>query len=107
MIISAIELFIMNPLCLLVSYAIIQNKWWRAPLEIVTCTLQIMGTLVYVGTEWLYGWKHIEADSTLSFTPHHLFYFWLCFVVANPIWIITPLLLIIRAFNSLKPVQLK
>lgn len=43
-----------GPGCLLVYYGYHKRASWRAPVEIATCTLQIMGTIVFVFTEVLF-----------------------------------------------------
>jgi cholestenol delta-isomerase len=103
MLVSGVELFLMGPLCLLLVYAILKKKHYRHPLQILVCTLQLMGTIMFAGTEIYTGCHNIPTDFGLTFTPDKLFYFWLLFVVANLVWIVVPLGLIRSSFVALKP----
>jgi len=47
MMISLVELTIMGPLCLAVFYAYYQGKRWRHVLEVLTCGIQIFGTVSF------------------------------------------------------------
>ncbi|KAL6062216.1 Cholestenol delta-isomerase [Balamuthia mandrillaris] len=100
MIVSGVELFLMSPLCLLTVHAICQRKKWRHLLEIVLCVIQIFGTIVFAGGEIYSGFHNVPADFDFTFTMAEIVYFWIFFVVANPVWIVIPLLLIWKAWNE-------
>jgi hypothetical protein len=105
MIISLIELFIMSPLCLVVYYGYHRKTAWRAPVELVTCTLHAMGTVVFVGSELLVGLKDVPCDWTLSFSIYHLIYFWFAFVFCNTLWIALPTRLAIDCIQQVTQQQ--
>ena len=42
----------------------------------------------------------MPVDRDLTFSGHHLLYFWFAFVAANPVWIIVPLIVIVSACKN-------
>eukprot|EP01095_Lingulamoeba_sp_RSL-Kostka_P011857 TRINITY_DN460_c0_g1_i2.p1 TRINITY_DN460_c0_g1~~TRINITY_DN460_c0_g1_i2.p1 ORF type:complete len:126 (+),score=22.82 TRINITY_DN460_c0_g1_i2:333-710(+) len=93
MVISNAEIFIMAPACLLVFYAISKQKPWRYPAEIFISTFQLFGTISFAGSEILSGFENVPYGDP--------FYFWLCFVFANMIWIFFPVLSIYLSVNKI------
>ncbi len=43
----------------------------------------------------------MPVDRELTFSFHHILYFWFAFVAANPVWIIVPVLVIVSACKNL------
>jgi cholestenol delta-isomerase len=101
MMISLVELFIMGPLCVLLFHAYTRNKPWKDPLELIVCSIQIMGTIVFTGAEMWEGFPHIPTDFEFSFTAEKVVYFWIFFVMANILWIVLPLNLLWTAFFNI------
>jgi hypothetical protein len=50
-----------------------------------------MGTVLFVSNEWSRDFKDVCQWGCFTFTPANIFYFWIFFVAANPVWIIVPL----------------
>ena len=95
MIISALELVVYTPLCLFWYRSIMCRSPMRHALNLLVSSIQLFGTIMFAGSEVYNGFPNVPVDSSFSFTPHHLLYFWLVFVVANLLWIIVPFLCII------------
>ncbi len=98
MMISITELLIMGPLCILLFYAYCRDKPFRLPLELVVCSIQIFGTIVFTGSEIWEGFPNIPTDFEMTFEKDKVLYFWIFFVAANILWIVLPLRLLLTAF---------
>eukprot|EP01120_Amphizonella_sp_Union-15-10_P000291 TRINITY_DN10310_c0_g2_i1.p1 TRINITY_DN10310_c0_g2~~TRINITY_DN10310_c0_g2_i1.p1 ORF type:complete len:201 (-),score=7.81 TRINITY_DN10310_c0_g2_i1:36-638(-) len=101
MVISILELIFMGPQCLLLYYAIQNNKSWRYPLQIVVSVTQGVGCLIFAGSEILNGFKNVPADLDFTFSTDSIIYFWILFVFANLLWVIVPLYLTIDAWKKI------
>jgi len=101
MVISALELVVMGPLCLFLYYAIQTNKSFRHPLQILVSTIQATGCIIFTGAEILGGLKHIPSDLDFTFTLDKIVYFWIFFVFANILWTCLPAYLIMRSWKRI------
>jgi len=117
--VGLVELLLMQPLCLAVVYLILteetneQTKRLRYCLEIITCTLQYMGLIVFMLPEvMLQEQIHIPALDPVGvpgnawanvqlFDPYHLIYYWFGFWFCNGIWAVVPLLRLRAALRGL------
>eukprot|EP01137_Pigoraptor_chileana_P035238 Opistho-2@28965 len=99
--ISALELFFMGPACLLLFYAILQNKSYRHPLQIIVCAVQVMGTYIFTGDEILVGFKDIPTDFEYTFTTDKVIFFWIFFVFANTLWVVLPTGLMLKSYYEI------
>lgn len=62
-------------LCTACRYrAIVQGKWYRHFCALVASTFQMMGTIMYLGSEWHVGFIHLPTF--VSYT--HLYVFHMC-----------------------------
>ncbi|CAK78763.1 unnamed protein product (macronuclear) [Paramecium tetraurelia] len=104
MTISAIEFFIMGPLCVWIALRIKyqRNEILTNYLIGITSAIQIMGTIFFVANEWSRNFKDVCQQSCFTYTFENIFYFWIFFVAANPVWIIVPLLCIRTASINLQ-----
>ena len=122
--VSLLELFVMAPICLYIYYGyykyfgrkknqnITNTKAKRGilliySLEIIVSTVQLIGTFFYDGQELIHiiradGKEIVDVDYNLSFTFHHIFYFWFGVVIAQLPWIFVPIYMIKRSFKDIK-----
>lgn len=89
-IVSAMELFVKGPLCILLYIAYHHNLSIRDPLELITCATQIYGTVVYLGQEWLTGGHNFDVDWNLTFSMHYLLYFWFAVFFGCLLYFVVP-----------------
>ncbi|XP_001628917.2 3-beta-hydroxysteroid-Delta(8),Delta(7)-isomerase isoform X2 [Nematostella vectensis] len=108
MMICAVELLIMGPLCLLWYHAIIMDKWYKHFLAIITSTFQMMGCILYFSAELYDGCEHIPFTTwPPTFTKFDdLFYFWFIYVFANGVWIIIPSYVMITTLQEMYPIYI-
>lgn len=104
-ILMCIELFILMPLCFTMYYAVQTRQPWRAPLQAITSTIQLLGTIIYIGTEFCDGGQeflpHFQfLDKSFQFTQERLIKFWFPFLSIG-IWIIVPSCLMYNAVVEL------
>ena len=88
-----VELFLQAPGCLCLCYGFFTRQRWRHPLQIFVCSLHLSTTIFYAMTSLVAGLPSLPVDWDLEFTPQHIFYFWICFVLASLMWTVVPLLL--------------
>lgn len=103
MAVSAVEFFIMGPLCVWIALRI---KYKKSPILTnlligMTSAIQIMGTIMFVSNEMSRDFKDVCQWGCYTFTFQNIFYFWIFFVAANPVWIIVPLIEIVKANKRL------
>jgi hypothetical protein len=76
-VLSLVELLVMGPMCLLLYVLYQRRHAARDVTEVALCTMQFLGTVVYVGAELARKtYDSFQVDWELSFTPHYLVYFW-------------------------------
>lgn len=103
--IGLVELLVMYPLCLATVYAILARSSYRFPLELLVSTLQVMGMIIFVGSEVYEGQVNIPAldpvgngsKLSLKFNLYHLMYYWFGFWFCNLLWGVVPYYRIHRA----------
>eukprot|EP01064_Diplonema_japonicum_P033320 TRINITY_DN6524_c0_g3_i1.p1 TRINITY_DN6524_c0_g3~~TRINITY_DN6524_c0_g3_i1.p1 ORF type:complete len:234 (+),score=40.03 TRINITY_DN6524_c0_g3_i1:23-703(+) len=98
-VVGMLEIFIWAPLCLLTYNAIRRGLPSAAPLELITSTCHIVGTIAFITPEFLEGFPNIVTDFNFEFTLHHIVYFWFGFLV-NFLWIFLPLYLMVEPYNT-------
>jgi hypothetical protein len=93
-VLSMFELFVMAPLCLILYHGVRVRAPWRHALQLATSSVQLMGTIIYLGPE-IYWWKgaHLMIDWNLTFSPAYLAYFWFPVALGPLMWIFVPLAL--------------
>eukprot|EP00933_Yihiella_yeosuensis_P060443 TRINITY_DN63205_c0_g1_i1.p1 TRINITY_DN63205_c0_g1~~TRINITY_DN63205_c0_g1_i1.p1 ORF type:complete len:227 (+),score=21.91 TRINITY_DN63205_c0_g1_i1:95-682(+) len=99
-----------GPLCALWLNGILNNTWYRYPVQLTVSALHAFGTLVFWGDElapgymnWFKGkgWKWTATDGPKSI------HWWWAFIGTNAVWVIVPLLYCKSALNAMKgPLQL-
>ncbi|KAJ9456183.1 putative 3-Beta-hydroxysteroid-delta(8) [Diplonema papillatum] len=88
--ITSFEFFVMVPLALAVYWGIRRGCPWRYATELVLCSVQLMGTYLFVGTEVYEGFPNVVTDFNFEFSRDQIVYFWFGFSI-NFIWVIVPL----------------
>lgn len=99
-IITQIELFLMSPLCFLCYLSLRKGNITKFGLCAATAALQLMGTIIFAGSEIVSNFPNTPIDRKFEFTNHHLLYFWFGFG-CNVIWIIFPTLIMINSVLEL------
>ena len=56
---------------------------------------------MFVIPEVLLGFPSVPVDWGLTFSFHHILYFWFAFVLCNPIWVVVPVAMIASAHKHL------
>jgi hypothetical protein len=105
-----IEFFCHYPLCLLTMYGILQNKGWRYPMECITSSFHLMGAIAFLLGEVYEGQHNVPAvdpvgDNGLKFNLYHLTYYWFGFWFCNGVWVVVPILRMIRACKEVSKVM--
>ncbi|XP_031554026.1 probable 3-beta-hydroxysteroid-Delta(8),Delta(7)-isomerase [Actinia tenebrosa] len=102
MTISAVEMVIMTPLCIIWYHSIVQKRWYCHAIAIMTSTFQLMGCIMYVGAEILDGFKHLPSNWPPRFDNFNdLFYFWFVFVCLNGVWVVVPVSIIVKSLYEM------
>jgi hypothetical protein len=99
--VSAIELVVKGPICLLLYRAYHRNSPNRDALEFFTCITQVYGTVVYLGQEAISGAPNLDVDYGLTFSAHYLLYFWFAVVFGSVLYVAVPAYLGWRAYCRL------
>ena len=100
-IVSAMELFVKGPICILLYRAMHRGSKHRDVLEFFTCVTQVYGTIVYLGQEAISGAPNLDVDYNLTFTFHYLLYFWFAVVFGCVLYIIVPVILGWKSYKRL------
>lgn len=111
-VVGLIELFIMQPACLLTLYAILTQSSYRYPLEILTSTFHIAGMLVFVISEVYEGQLNVpaldpvgvpgNAWANVKFLDfYHFTYYWFGFWFCNLVWGYVPAYRIWRSLQEI------
>jgi hypothetical protein len=108
--VGAIELFIMQPLCLACVYCILQRHPYRFPLELITSTFQVMGMILFIVAEVFEGQLNVPALdpvgipgnrwANVKLDLYHFTYYWFGFWFCNLIWGVVPYYRIVRAVQE-------
>ncbi|CAC9474461.1 3-Beta-hydroxysteroid-delta(8) delta(7)-isomerase [Leishmania donovani] len=101
-VVSLIELFVKGPLCVLLYWAFQVRHPMRDALEFFACVTQAYGTIVYLGQEVISGAPNLDVDHDLTFSPHHLFYFWFAVVLGCVLYLLVPAVLGWRSYVRLR-----
>lgn len=105
-VITQIELFIMAPLCFLSYISFRNGSIHKYTFSIVVSSLQIMGGIIFAGSEIVANFPNVPVDRNFQFTFHYLLYFWFGFG-ANLIWILIPLLIILHSMKEIGKLELR
>jgi hypothetical protein len=95
-----IELMILFPLSCSMYYAIKTHSPWRAPIQILTATLQLFNTIIYICTEIFFQkndhfFVHFSHfDPNFEFNLNHIIFFWFP-ILSSLVWIIIPIWFIV------------
>ena len=88
--ISALELFLKGPVCLYLYACYHRRLPARDVVEVFTCVTQVYGTFIYIGQECLTGFTAWDVDWGLTFSFHHLIYFWFAVFFAVGLYGVVP-----------------
>lgn len=105
MVLSRVEVFVYMPLSL-VAYAGIRRRSPHGDIAgIAVSTLVAYGTVMFYGGELFHvssgSEPHVPVDWALTFSAHHVFYFWIFFVAAGVLWSVVPVWLIVKHWAQL------
>lgn len=100
-IVSAMELFVKGPICILLYRAMHRGSKHRDVLEFFTCVTQVYGTIVYLGQEAISGAPNLDVDYNLTFSFHFLLYFWFAVVFGCLLYIVVPIVLGWKSYQRL------
>lgn len=92
-------------LCLFWLYAILNNKWYRYPVQMTVSALHAFGTIIFWGDEFFYGymsWYKGMGWATPNCDPSTIGFYW-AFIGTNLVWVVVPLLCIQNALTMLYP----
>lgn len=92
-------------LCIFWLVAILHNKWYRYPVQLVVSALHAFGTVVFWADEFFYGylsWWTGKGWQTASTNGLSDFGFWWAFIGSNLVWIVVPLLCCKQSMRILK-----
>lgn len=92
-VVSLMELLVKGPLCVLLYWAFQVRHPMRDALEFFTCVTQAYGTIVYLGQEAISGAPNLDVDYELTFSAHHLFYFWFAIFFGCALYLVLPAVL--------------
>ena len=97
--VAYVEIFMQSPACLITYLCYCWNHPLKYPMEIITCTLHFVGTIMFAVPVILNGFKCVNADWNLEFTFEHIVFFWFAYGI-NIMWIIVPLTLLKSAVHG-------
>lgn len=104
-VISLLELYWYMPLCIFAYYSFYFKKNYRAVLEAFVSCAQLYGTLVYFLQEYNFNFKSFDVDRNLTFSLHHLLFWWFGVCLGVALWIVVPIWLTIVAMNECRTVR--
>ena len=99
-----VEIFVMLPLCYLAAIGVIKSAKWGPDIEIIICTIHILGTLIYVAPPLMNECVELAPIGERGclrnpFSLYNFFYFWFGFGI-NIVWLVLPLVLLITAVQQ-------
>ncbi|KAK3087191.1 hypothetical protein FSP39_002886 [Pinctada imbricata] len=89
-----LTVFIDGPLCLLLIYAIMKNKFYRHYVQIVLCVCELYGGWMTFCPEWLTGSMNLVTSNFL--------YLWVYLVFFNGLWVVIPLALMWQSYKDMQ-----
>jgi hypothetical protein len=96
-----VEMLIMAPMCFFTYFAFYRFKKYRATLEVVTSSLQAMGTIIWILEEAFTGMhSFFEYENKFDLTEERLTYFWFGTIFGAALYFFVPLLCIITAASQ-------
>ncbi|XP_041378469.1 emopamil-binding protein-like [Gigantopelta aegis] len=91
---ESLTVFLDGPLCLVLVYAIVKQKFYRHFLQIVLCICELYGGWMTFCPEWLIGSPNLKTDNFL--------FLWVYLVFFNGLWVIFPLLLLYQSWQDMR-----
>eukprot|EP01116_Phalansterium_solitarium_P017267 TRINITY_DN4203_c0_g1_i1.p1 TRINITY_DN4203_c0_g1~~TRINITY_DN4203_c0_g1_i1.p1 ORF type:complete len:221 (-),score=79.58 TRINITY_DN4203_c0_g1_i1:336-998(-) len=105
MILSRVEIFVYLPLSVMAYVGMHRNSLHGDVAGIVVSTLAAYGTVIMSGGELFHilagGTPHIPFDADLTFSDHHIRYFWMFYVGPAILWTVIPVLVIVGHWSNL------
>eukprot|EP00744_Colponema_vietnamica_P018686 GILI01026376.1.p1 GENE.GILI01026376.1~~GILI01026376.1.p1 ORF type:complete len:245 (+),score=53.97 GILI01026376.1:43-777(+) len=89
-VISLCELLIKGPICLILYRMYYRGSAHKELFEFFTCVTQMYGTVVYLGQEFVSGCPNLDVDWHLTFSLHHLVYFWFAIAIGCILYFLVP-----------------
>jgi hypothetical protein len=85
--------FLFGPACFLLVWAIQKGKAWRHKLQLVLCTAQFYGTVLYFVAPMMQGtWSRQMTHDPLEL--------WIFVVALNGLWMIVPGIMIVQSWRA-------
>ncbi|CAK6981604.1 emopamil-binding protein-like [Scomber scombrus] len=81
-------------IAVLLIYAVLHTKYYRHFLQISLSVCELYGGWMTFCPDWLMGSPHLDTSSWL--------YLWVYLVFFNGLWVLVPVLLLVRSWSSLK-----
>lgn len=85
-----------GPLCFLLIYAIVKDKFYRHFIQIVLCVCELYGGWMTFCPEWLTKSENLDTSNFL--------YLWVYLVFFNGIWVVIPFYLLWHSWEEMKKV---
>ncbi|CAE8650143.1 unnamed protein product [Polarella glacialis] len=93
-------------LCVFWLNGILNNTWYRNPVQLVVSALHAFGTLVFWGDEVFPGYMSWFKGKGFKWTntdgPKSIHWWW-AFIGLNAVWVVVPLLYCRSALDAMKP----
>lgn len=89
-----LTVFFDGPLCFLLIYAILKDKFYRHYVQIVLCVCELYGGWMTFCPEWLTNSENLDTSNWM--------YLWLYLVFFNGIWVVIPFYLMWHSWVEMK-----
>ncbi|XP_046380856.1 emopamil-binding protein-like [Haliotis rufescens] len=89
-----LTVFLDGPLCVLLVYAILDDKHYRHFVQIVLCVCELYGGWMTFCPDWFVGSPNLVTDNAL--------YLWVYLVFFNGLWVVIPLAMLWQSWVQLR-----
>ncbi|XP_076095394.1 emopamil-binding protein-like [Mytilus galloprovincialis] len=89
-----LTVFLDGPLCVILIYAILKNKFYRHYVQLVLCVCELYGGWMTFCPEWLTKSENLDTSNAL--------YLWIYLVFFNGVWVVIPLYLMWHSWVEMK-----
>jgi hypothetical protein len=87
---------LMGPSCFVLVWLVLEQHAWRHPVQLVLCSIQCFGTLVYFFEPVVAGtWSEVFTSDPLEL--------WTFVLFLNGLWIGVPIVMIYQSFRAVVP----
>ncbi|XP_067669695.1 emopamil-binding protein-like [Haliotis asinina] len=89
-----LTVFLDGPLCVILVYAIVEDKHYRHFVQIVLCVCELYGGWMTFCPDWFVGSPNLVTDNAL--------YLWVYLVFFNGLWVVIPLAMLWQSWVQLR-----